>query len=83
MVRWVLGLCILAGIGAGLLLGALNPDPIALDLGVWQLRAPLGAVVAAAALAGALGGLLLALLLRLVRPRNKSASQASMIRRDG
>lgn len=85
MLRWLLGLCIVAGIAAGLVLGALNPDPVTLDLAAWQVEAPLGAVVSLAALAGAVGGLLLALLVRLLKPRAdvRKKSQTSMTGRNG
>ncbi|MCL1633586.1 LapA family protein [Luteimonas sp. SX5] len=53
-------LAAIACLVAGIAVGALNPQPIALDLGLATFRASLGVAVLAALLAGVvLGGLIL------------------------
>ncbi|MFU8876563.1 MAG: lipopolysaccharide assembly protein LapA domain-containing protein [Wenzhouxiangellaceae bacterium] len=79
MLRWLLGLCVVAAAVAGILLGSLNPAPALLDFGFWQIEAPLGAIVAGAVVIGVVCGLLLALLLRLIRSGKRSAPGASTL----
>lgn len=82
MLRWLVGLCVVAGIAVGILLGALNPDPVQLDLGIWLIRISLGAIVAGAALCGFLAGLLFALLLGLLRPGRTASQRDLRVARD-
>lgn len=58
MVRWLLGLILVLGAASGLVLGALNPVQVDLDLGLFEWTASLGAVVALAVAFGAGTGLL-------------------------
>ncbi|MDT8437794.1 MAG: lipopolysaccharide assembly protein LapA domain-containing protein [Wenzhouxiangellaceae bacterium] len=63
MRRWLLALAILTGTAGGIVLGALNPQTVQLELLVWQWSASLGAVFAAALGLGLLVGVLIGLLL--------------------
>lgn len=58
MVRWLLGLIVVLGAAGGLVLGALNPAQVDLDLGLFEWTASLGAIVALAAAIGVAAGLL-------------------------
>lgn len=71
MWRWLLGLAILAGVATGVVLGALNPDPVTLRLAIFEWTATLGAVVAASAGAGFLLGLLMAAVLMAFRRKSR------------
>lgn len=82
MLRWLLGLCVVAGVAVGILLGALNPEPVVLDLGFRSIRISLGATVAGAAVSGFLAGLLFALLLGIFRPGRGSSQRDSRVARD-
>jgi len=77
MLRWLIGLCIVAAAVAGILLGSLNPAPVLLDIGFWQIEAPLGAIVSGAVVTGVVCGLLLAFVLRLIRSGKRSAPGGS------
>jgi len=76
--RWLLGLALILGALAGVVLGGLNPDAVTLELAFMQWTASLGAVVALAASAGLLVGFLLgASMLALRRPRRRGPSARS------
>lgn len=62
MVRWLLGLIVVLGAAGGLVLGALNPGQVMLDLGLFEWSASLGAVVALAVAIGVCVGLLVGIL---------------------
>lgn len=69
MFRWTLIIFILLAAVAGLVLGVLNAEPVALDLVFGQFTLPLGGLVLMALAAGILLGLLLAWLLFIVPGR--------------
>lgn len=71
MWRWLLGLAVILGAVVGIFLGALNPDPVTLELVFVQWTASLGAVVALSACAGLVVGFAFAAMLMLFRPRSK------------
>lgn len=70
---------------AGIAVGALNPQPVALDLGFASLRAGLGVIVLAALLGGViLGGLILTASVVLpLRQRLRRASANTPSKTDG
>ncbi|HJR74781.1 MAG TPA: lipopolysaccharide assembly protein LapA domain-containing protein [Luteimonas sp.] len=70
---------------AGIAVGALNPQPVALDLGFASLRAGLGVIVLAALLGGViLGGLILTASVVLpLRQRLRKASANAPAKTDG
>lgn len=70
MWRWLLGLAIVAGAVAGVLLGALNPEPVTLDLAIVEWTASLGAIIALAVGTGLVLGFLFALMLNMFRRRS-------------
>ncbi len=59
MYRWLLLLAIVLAAGLGLAIGVLNPDPVALDLGLIEPALPLGGLVLIVFAAGTVCGLLL------------------------
>ncbi|NDY95406.1 LapA family protein [Wenzhouxiangella limi] len=59
MYRWLLLLAVLVAALLGLAIGVLNPDPVALDLGLVQPSLPLGGLVLIVFAAGTVCGLLL------------------------
>lgn len=63
MFRWLLILLVLAAAVTGLVVGVLNADAVSLDLLVFQVSLPLGALVLLALAVGLLTGLVLAWLL--------------------
>lgn len=69
MGRWLLALALVFGVAAGIVLGALNPDAVTLNLAFAEWRAPLGAVVAVALGLGLVTGLLAGIALMLLRRR--------------
>jgi len=69
MWRWLLGLALVLGALTGIVLGALNPDPVTLELAFMQWSASLGAVVALAACSGLVLGFAAAMLLLAFRRR--------------
>ncbi|MBS3743024.1 MAG: LapA family protein [Wenzhouxiangellaceae bacterium] len=82
MWRWLLGLALILGVIAGIVLGALNPDPVTLELAFVQWTASLGAVVALSAGAGLVFGfaaatVLLAFRRRKHRGQSMQSSEAS------
>lgn len=84
MWRWLLGLAIVAGALFGVILGALNPDPVTLELVFLEWTASLGAVIALSAGVGLALGFALAVVLLMFRrpagrnrpPRTSEASQS-------
>lgn len=76
MWRWLLGLAVILGAVIGIALGALNPDPVTLELVVLQWTTSLGAVAAISACAGLIAGFALAAVLMLVRRRAGRLSAA-------
>ena len=67
MWRWLLGLAILAGALFGIVLGALNPDPVTLKLIFIEWTASLGAAIALSAGVGLALGFGLAVVLMMFR----------------
>lgn len=63
MFRWLLLILVLLAALAGLALGALNPDPVTVDLALAEWQAALGTMLAAALGLGVVLGLVLALIL--------------------
>lgn len=69
MWRWLLGLAVILGAAVGIVLGALNPDQVTLELVFIQWTASLGAVVALSACVGLVLGFAFAGSLMLLRRR--------------
>jgi len=67
MWRWLLAVAVILGAAAGILLGALNPNPVTLELVFFQWSASLGAIVALSACAGLVLGFVLTATLMLFR----------------
>jgi uncharacterized integral membrane protein len=87
MWRWLIGLALILGALAGLLLGALNPEPVTLKLAFVQWDASLGAVVALSSCVGLVLGFLVATILLGLRRRphrgqSKQSSEARKSRFD-
>ncbi len=81
MFRWLLLAFFLLAFIAGLVIGVLNPQIVALDLVVFDLVLPLGALVLVAMVSGVVLGLILTYLLfvlpgRLVRRKRAGSSAA-------
>jgi len=74
MFRWFLIAVTLAAAIIGLVIGALNPDVVELELLVTSFRLPLGALVIAGLAAGALAGLLLSWLMFILPGRLGASS---------
>jgi len=71
MWRWLLGLAVILGAVFGIILGALNPDPVTLELVFIQWTASLGTVVALSVCAGLVLGFAFAAMLTLFRRRSR------------
>ena len=71
MWRWLLGLALILGAVIGIVLGALNPEPVTLELVFIQWSASLGAIVALSACAGLVLGFAFASALMLFRRRSR------------
>lgn len=81
MWRWLVGLALVLGASAGLVLGALNPQTITLELAFVQWTASLGAVVALSAGAGLVAGFLFAAVMlsfRRAKPRRHPAQSSEV-----
>jgi len=78
MWRWLLGLAVILGAVVGIFLGALNPDPVTLELVFIQWTASLGAVVALSACAGLVLGFAFAATLMLFRRRSNRTAPATL-----
>jgi len=76
MWRWLLGIAVILGAVVGIFLGALNPDPVTLELVFIQWTASLGAIVALAACAGLVLGVAFAAMLMLFRRRSRRTAPA-------
>ncbi len=81
MFRWLLLAFFLLAFVAGLVIGVLNPQIVALDLIMFDLALPLGALVLAAMVSGLMLGLILTYVLfvlpgRLVRRKRAESSAA-------
>lgn len=76
MWRWLLGIAVILGAVVGILLGALNPEPVTLKLVFIQWSASLGAIVALSACAGLVAGFVFAAMLTLFRRRSRRAAPA-------
>ncbi|MGK7296504.1 MAG: LapA family protein [Candidatus Wenzhouxiangella sp. M2_3B_020] len=80
MWRWLLGIVIVVSVAGGIVIGALNPEPVAVDLALFQWAAPAGIVIVVACAAGfALGVIVAALALLLRRPRSRSAGGSASL----
>jgi len=82
MWRWLIGLALIVGALAGIVLGALNPDAVTLELAFMQWTASLGAVVALSGGAGLVIGFLAGTMMpglrrRPHRGRSVQSSEAS------
>jgi uncharacterized integral membrane protein len=77
MLRWSLGVVLILGIGSGILVGALNPESVALDLGLMRWSAPLGMIVVAAFAAGLVSAGVVAGLAGLIGGRRRRAPRPS------
>lgn len=78
MWRWLLGLALVAGIAIGIVLGALNPDTVTLDLALVEWSASIGAIVALSVCAGiVIGFVFAAVLLAFRRPARRGAPARS------
>lgn len=76
MWRWLLGLAIVAGAAIGVLLGALNPDPVTLNLVFFKPTAALGALVVLSACAGLIIGFVSAAAVMMFRRRSRREKPA-------
>ena len=74
MLRWTLVALLLVGVCFGAALGALNPDPVSVDLAVLNWQASLGAVLVVAVGSGLIIGVLLGFLLQALRHRRRRSS---------
>ena len=80
MWRWLLGIVLVVSVAAGIVIGALNPEPVALDLALFQWTAPAGIVIVVACAAGfALGAIVAVLALLLRRPRIGNAGRSASL----
>ena len=79
MWRWLIGLALILGALTGIVLGALNPEPVTLELVFVQWTASLGAVFALSCCMGLVAGFLAASgLLGFRRPvRRRQSAQSS------
>jgi len=66
MRHWLLALAVIAGALAGILLGALNPESVTLELFFIEWTASLGAIVAISGAAGLIAGFSIFAVLRMV-----------------
>lgn len=80
MWRWLLGLAVVAGILTGIVLGALNPDPVTLELVFLEWTASLGAVVAVSVCTGLVVGFAFATGLVLFSRRSRRDEPAGSAR---
>jgi uncharacterized membrane protein YciS (DUF1049 family) len=76
MFRWLLILVLLLAATAGLVLGVLNAEIVALNLVFTELNLPLGGLVLCAMALGLIAGLLLSWLLFIVPGRVKRARRS-------
>ncbi|HKL53392.1 MAG TPA: LapA family protein [Wenzhouxiangellaceae bacterium] len=76
MWRWLLGLAVILGAVIGVFLGALNPDPVTLELVFIQWTASLGAIVALSICVGAVLGFAFAAMLMLFRRHPRPSAPA-------
>lgn len=58
MYRWFLILAVFLAAAAGLLIGVLNPDPVTLELAIFEPTLPMGALVVAVFGIGVVAGML-------------------------
>jgi uncharacterized membrane protein YciS (DUF1049 family) len=80
MLRWLLVIVLLAGVAAGVVVGALNPDLVDVDLAVLAWTASLGTVLVVAFSSGFLLGIAVfgfLALLRAPRRRKKTSNGAA------
>lgn len=78
MLRWLVGIVLVVGVAAGIFVGALNPEPVTLDLVALRWSASLGTVVVAGFAVGLVSGIALIAVSRLFRARGpRSAASAS------
>lgn len=77
MWRWLLGIVLVVSVALGILIGALNPDPVLLDLAVLQWSAPAGIIVVVSCAAGFVLGVVVAALALLLRRRPGSSGGGS------
>lgn len=78
MWRWFVVLVVLVGLLTGLAAGMLNPQPLVLDLFLFQFDAPLGVLVIGVFTCGVLVGGLFAVLLGMTR-RARRRSQSTPV----
>lgn len=83
MVRWLLVIALLLGSAGGVVLGALNPDPVELNLLFWRWRASLGAVFAAGIGLGLSAGLLIGFVLRRRSGKPTTSVNTAAVRESG
>lgn len=69
MLRWLVAIVLIVGITAGMFVGALNPEPVTLDLVAARWSAALGIVVVAGFAVGLVIGIALTVLSGLCRAR--------------
>jgi len=77
MWRWLLVLAVILGAVTGVFLGALNPEPVTVELVFIQWTASLGAIVALAACVGVVLGFAFAAMLMLFRRRPRRPAPAN------
>lgn len=77
MGRWLLGIAVILSAGIGVVLGALNPQTVTLELAFIRWTASLGAIVALSACAGLVFGFSFAFIVTLFSRgfRRKSPAQ--------
>jgi uncharacterized membrane protein YciS (DUF1049 family) len=73
MLRWLVGIVLVVGIAAGIFVGALNPDPVTLDLVAVRWSVSLGTVVVAGFAVGLVIGIALTAISGLFRARGPRA----------
>jgi uncharacterized integral membrane protein len=76
VLRWLIGAVVVLGVSAGIVIGALNPEPVVLDLAAFQWSASLGTIAVAAFSVGLIAGVAAAAIAGLFRSR-KRPPQAS------
>lgn len=79
MWRWLLGIVIVVSVAAGIVIGALNPEPVALDLALFHWAAPAGIVLVVACAVGFVLGVIVAGIALLLRPRTRSSGGSASL----